>query len=197
MYTDDEYSAFVDEETFAARPDHLKEINYFKEPRNGRVISTNTLVSFCIFSYNEQHHLCASLPCPDGIPEGAFCVVDDGQQYHVLVDGDMVASVDDYLASAIEDPPHILMPQRSSLNLTEEFNTPDFGITVCATLIRHRRCSKFCLGGNAGPWFCGWILCGWNNSWVRLMDAWSWHPCRSSSALRAVLAQEWYLVAKG
>ena len=42
IYTDDEYSAFVDEETFAARPDHIKEINYFKEPRNGRVISTQT-----------------------------------------------------------------------------------------------------------------------------------------------------------
>ena len=50
----------------------------------------------------------------------------------MLVDGEEVCRVDDYLASAIEDPPHILMPQRSvsSANLTEEFNTPDFGITV-------------------------------------------------------------------
>jgi len=130
LYTDDEYSAFVDEETFAARPDHLKEINYFKEPRNGRVISTNTLVSFCIFSYNEQQQLSASLPTPDGVEENAFVVVDDGQQYIVYVDGEVVATIDDYLASAIEDPPHILMPQRSSMNLNEEFNTPDFGITV-------------------------------------------------------------------
>ena len=89
-------------------------------------------MSFCIFSYNEQQQLSATLPCPDGTPEGAFAVVDDGQQYVVFVDGEMVATIDDYLASAIEDPPHILMPQRSSLNLTEEFNTPDFGITVCA-----------------------------------------------------------------
>ena len=57
IYTDDEYSAFVDDETFAARPDHIKEINYFKEPRNGRIISTSTLVSFCIFSYNEEQQL--------------------------------------------------------------------------------------------------------------------------------------------
>ena len=57
IYTDDEYSAFVDDETFAARPDHIKEINYFKEPRNGRVISTSTLISFCIFSYDEQQQL--------------------------------------------------------------------------------------------------------------------------------------------
>ena len=130
LYTDDEYSAFVDEETFASRPDHLKEINYFKEPRNGRVISTNTLVSFCIFSYNEQQQLCATLPTPEGAEEGAFMVYDDGQQYVVMVDGEEVCRVDDYLASAIEDPPHILMPQRSSTNLLEEFQTPDFGITV-------------------------------------------------------------------
>ena len=136
LYTDDEYSAFVDEDTFASRPDHLKEINYFKEPRNGRVISTSTLVSFCIFSYNEDAQLCATLPvlgaAAGEAEEGCFMVIDDGQQYIVLVDGEEVCRVDDYLASAIEDPPHILMPQRtiSSANLTEEFNTPDFGVTV-------------------------------------------------------------------
>ena len=48
IYTDDEYSAFVDDETYEARPNHVKEINYFKEPRNGRVISTATLVSFAM-----------------------------------------------------------------------------------------------------------------------------------------------------
>eukprot|EP00965_Chrysotila_dentata_P156266 5162578-Pleurochrysis_carterae.AAC.1 len=31
-----------------ARPDHLKEINYFKEPRNGRIISTDTLLKFAM-----------------------------------------------------------------------------------------------------------------------------------------------------
>jgi len=130
LYTDDEYSAFVDEDTFAARPDHIKEINYFKEPRNGRVISTNTLVTFAIFSYNEQQQLQAVLPASNDGAEGCFCVVDDGTHYIVLVDGEPVATIDDYLASAIEDPPHILMPSRSSGNLTDEFITPDFGITV-------------------------------------------------------------------
>ena len=48
LYTDEEYSAFVDEATYAARPDHVKEINYFKEPRNGRIISTATLVNFAM-----------------------------------------------------------------------------------------------------------------------------------------------------
>ena len=48
LYTEDEYSAFVDEAIFEARPDHLKEINYFKEPRNGRVIATSTLVKFAM-----------------------------------------------------------------------------------------------------------------------------------------------------
>ena len=139
LYTDDEYSAFVDEATFAARPDHLKEINYFKEPRNGRVISTNTLVSFCIFSYNDRSVLQATLPIAPEKEEAAgsssyqgterFCVIDDGQAYIVMVDGEEVARIDDYLASAIEDPPHILMPSRSS-SMTEEFQTPDFGVTV-------------------------------------------------------------------
>jgi hypothetical protein len=163
IYTDDEYSAFVDDETFAARPDHIKEINYFKEPRNGRVISTSTLISFCIFSYDEQQQLqaraaqraasrpplhaaraalaCmasprrplhppqASLPTPPG-QTGSWAVLDDGTHYLVIVDGEVVATIDDYLASAIEDPPHILMPSRSSLHLNDEFITPDFGITV-------------------------------------------------------------------
>ena len=135
LYVDDEYSAFVDEETFAARPDHLKEINYFKEPRNGRVISTSTLVSFCIFSYNEQQQLCANLPTPEGTAEGALQVIDDGHHYIVLVDGEEICRIEDHMASAISDPPHILMPRRSKSSnaenaLLEEFETPDFGITV-------------------------------------------------------------------
>jgi len=130
LYTDDEYSAFVDDETFAARPDHIREINCFKEPRNGRIISTQTLVAFAIFSYNESQQLQAALPMPVGVTEGGWNIVDDGSHYMVVVDGEVVATVDDYLASAIEDPPHILMPSRSSLNLNDEFITPDFGITV-------------------------------------------------------------------
>ena len=46
LFTDDDYSEFVDEATFSARPDHEAELNYFKEPRNGRVISAKTLLSF-------------------------------------------------------------------------------------------------------------------------------------------------------
>ena len=45
LFTDSDYSEFVDEATFAARPNHEAEINYFKEPRNGRVISADTLLS--------------------------------------------------------------------------------------------------------------------------------------------------------
>lgn len=113
----------------------MKEINYFKEPRNGRVISTSTLVSFCIFSYNEQQQLCANLPTPEGTAEGALQVIDDGHHYIVLVDGEEICRIEDHMASAISDPPHILMPRRSKSSnaenaLLEEFETPDFGITV-------------------------------------------------------------------
>eukprot|EP00316_Scyphosphaera_apsteinii_P000444 CAMPEP_0119331446 /NCGR_PEP_ID=MMETSP1333-20130426/80645_1 /TAXON_ID=418940 /ORGANISM="Scyphosphaera apsteinii, Strain RCC1455" /LENGTH=917 /DNA_ID=CAMNT_0007341055 /DNA_START=129 /DNA_END=2882 /DNA_ORIENTATION=+ len=128
LYADDEYSAYVDPKIFEARPNHLKEIKYFKEPRNGRVISTSTLINFAIFEYNADGNLEAALPA-DG---GSLSVVDIGNQYQVVVDGEVVAQVDDYLASAIADPPHILMPSRSSAALTtmEEFETPHFGVTV-------------------------------------------------------------------
>lgn len=34
-------------------------------------------------------------------------IVDEGSQYAVVVDGHVVARIDDHLASAIEDPPHV------------------------------------------------------------------------------------------
>uniref|UniRef100_A0A7S0J6K5 Cyclic nucleotide-binding domain-containing protein n=1 Tax=Calcidiscus leptoporus TaxID=127549 RepID=A0A7S0J6K5_9EUKA len=128
LFTEDEYSMFCDGTIYDARPDHLREINYFKEPRNGRVISTATLLNFAIFEYNDDGELEVKLPCEGG----TFSVVDTGSAYQVVVDGEVVASVNGYLASAIADPPHILMPSRStrSLNSMEEFETPDFGVTV-------------------------------------------------------------------
>ena len=50
----------------------------------------------------------ADLPCDAS--GGTLAVVDDGSTYHVLVDGEEVATVDDFLASTISDPPHILIP---------------------------------------------------------------------------------------
>lgn len=129
IFTEDEYSMFVDSNIYEARPDHLREINYFKEPRNGRVINTSTLLTFAIFEYNEDEQLEVKLPAADN---GALSIIDTGSAYQVVVDGEVVATVDDYMGSAIADPPHILMPARSmhSLNSMEEFETPDFGITV-------------------------------------------------------------------
>jgi len=131
LYADDEYSPFVDEAIYEARPDHLKEIGYFKEPRNGRIIATSTVIKFAIFEYNPDGNLEATLPSGHE-PAGSLAVIDLGSQYQVVVDGTVVATVDDYMASAIADPPHILMPSRSSRSLTtmEEFETPDFGVTV-------------------------------------------------------------------
>lgn len=99
-------------------------------PREGRVISTATLLKFAIFDINSDGNLEATLPTADG--SGSLTVIDDGMQYHVVVDDEEVARVDDFLASAIQDPPHILMPSRSSVSLAtmEEFETPDFGVTV-------------------------------------------------------------------
>jgi len=80
------------------------------------------------------HHGALSTPAGEladpSRADGSWAVLDDGTHYLVIVDGEVVATIDDYLASAIEDPPHILMPSRSSLHLNDEFITPDFGITV-------------------------------------------------------------------
>lgn len=58
LYVDQEYAQnapLSGRYSFAARPDHLKEINYFKEPRNGRTISADTAVGFIDFlPYPEQ-----------------------------------------------------------------------------------------------------------------------------------------------
>ena len=134
LFTDEEYGPDVSAETFAARPDHAKEIDFFKEPRGGRVISTDTLVRFVIFQANADGHMQADLPCDD--EGGTLIVVDDGSTYHVLVDGEVVATVDDFLASAITDPPHILIPSRTQPGSStvsahaKEFHVPDFGLTV-------------------------------------------------------------------
>ena len=73
LYTDEEYGATCLPETFAARPDHQKEIDFFKEPRGGRIISTETLVRFVIFHANADGHMQADLPCE----EGTLAVVDE------------------------------------------------------------------------------------------------------------------------
>ena len=49
----------------------------------------------------------AILPGGDDCEEGAFLIIDEGHTYAVVVDGEVVARVDDHLASAIEDPPHV------------------------------------------------------------------------------------------
>ena len=50
LFQDEEYGKFAKDEQFRARPDLRKEIDYFKEPREGRVICTDTLVTFSRFS---------------------------------------------------------------------------------------------------------------------------------------------------
>lgn len=49
LFQDEEYGKFCDEGQFDARPNLRKEIDYFKEPRNGREISCDTLIRFSLF----------------------------------------------------------------------------------------------------------------------------------------------------
>ncbi|GBG27927.1 cGMP-dependent 3',5'-cGMP phosphodiesterase A [Hondaea fermentalgiana] len=52
FYVDQEYAQqapLAGRYSFAARPDHIKEINFFKEPRDGRAISADTALGFIHF----------------------------------------------------------------------------------------------------------------------------------------------------
>eukprot|EP00510_Aplanochytrium_minuta_P008235 CAMPEP_0184046540 /NCGR_PEP_ID=MMETSP0956-20121227/1626_1 /TAXON_ID=627963 /ORGANISM="Aplanochytrium sp, Strain PBS07" /LENGTH=1304 /DNA_ID=CAMNT_0026338161 /DNA_START=636 /DNA_END=4550 /DNA_ORIENTATION=- len=58
LYVDEEYPDQTPESgrfAYAARPDHQKEINFFKEPRNGNEISTDKLVKFIYLLPKKQH----------------------------------------------------------------------------------------------------------------------------------------------
>jgi len=71
-FQDDEYSPFVDDSIYAARPDLLREIGYFKEPRNGRKIEADTLLQFVEFACSEElpaGHLLARMAFDDGTIE--------------------------------------------------------------------------------------------------------------------------------
>mmetsp|Transcript_4316 Transcript_4316/g.11996 ORF Transcript_4316/g.11996 Transcript_4316/m.11996 type:complete len:782 (+) Transcript_4316:202-2547(+) len=130
LYQDSEYSPFVEPSIYEARPDLHAEIGYFKEPRNGRKIETDTLLAFVKFepSAELEGQMVASMAFEDG----SVSIHDRGDVYDVLVDGELVASVPDWLASAIADPPHILMPSRSlaSISSMDDFETPEFGVTI-------------------------------------------------------------------
>jgi len=129
LHQDDEYSPFVDDSIYAARPDLLREIGYFKEPRNGRKIEADTLLQFVEFACSEElpaGHLLARMAFDDGTIE----VIDRGAEYDVIVDDELVATVPDWLSSAIADPPHILMPMATAVGDAIDFEAPQFGITV-------------------------------------------------------------------
>ena len=51
------------------------------------------------------------LPCE--AEGGSLTVVDEGERYLVVVDGEVVATVEEFLATAISDLPHILIRSQS------------------------------------------------------------------------------------
>jgi len=130
LYQDTEYSPFVEPSIYDARPDLHAEIGYFKEPRNGRKIETDSLLNFVEFAPSADlgGHEAATMAFDDG----SIAIVNRGEVYDVIVDGELIAIVPDWLASAIADPPHILMPARSlaSFSNMDEFETPEFGVTI-------------------------------------------------------------------
>jgi len=143
-FQDDEYSPFCDPAIYAARPDLHKEICFFKEPRNGRRIAVETLFALEPFQERPEegdkviplrHKIACGLE-PEALAaafkfeetKGWVAIVDRGDWYDVLADGEVVASVPDWLASAMPDPPYVLMPTVSVG--PPAFEAPEFGITV-------------------------------------------------------------------
>ena len=94
------------------------------------MISTATLVSFVTFGAHpdaSDPKPAASLPCE--AEGGSLTVVDEGERYLVVVDGEVVATVEEFLATAISDPPHILIRSQSE-EMLESFEPPDLGVSV-------------------------------------------------------------------
>jgi len=84
LYQDSEYSPFVESSIYEARPDLHKEIGYFKEPRNGRKIDTDSLLAFVEFAPSAAEggggrELVASIAFDDG----SIVIVDRGEVLNI------------------------------------------------------------------------------------------------------------------
>ena len=87
------------------------------------------MLQFVEFACSEElpaGHFLARMAFDDGTIE----VIDRGAEYDVRVDDELVATVPDWLSSAIADPPHILMPMATAVGDAIDFEAPQFGITV-------------------------------------------------------------------
>ncbi|CAK9010805.1 5'-cGMP phosphodiesterase A (Cyclic GMP-binding protein A) (Phosphodiesterase 5) (DdPDE5) (Phosphodiesterase D) [Durusdinium trenchii] len=103
LYQDTEYGKFRNEKAFKARPDLRKEIDYFKEPRNGRVISCDTLLRFTRFAEDGRADLSHLKEGTENNGTYSLLVVDEkaSERYVVVEDGIEIATVSYRLATSV------------------------------------------------------------------------------------------------
>jgi len=119
LYTEEEYSRFASPATRAAMPDHVKEIDYFREPRAGTpTIEIDSLIKFAYFDSMGECDL------------GNDVVVKDEQfGFTLYQDGQIVATVSDDEAGSCFVPPSEgpAVPDEEEVSM---FTIPRFGITI-------------------------------------------------------------------
>lgn len=87
LFIDEEYSKFATEEDVAQRPDHTKEIAYFREPRPGTAtIEVSNLISFSFFDENGECHLSEDVIIKD--QTYGYTVIQDGEPIVLISDED-------------------------------------------------------------------------------------------------------------
>jgi len=149
LYVDHEYpksSPNSGRYSFIGRPDHVKEINYFKEPRNGRRIATDTVVTFVNFKSTEDEEFFATLsetarevalkakdvPFVGITKDVRVAVLGNGLEivdclfeYILIDDGEVIAQLDDFLTSWVP-----LVPKTPGAIPEHIIEPPLFGVTV-------------------------------------------------------------------
>ena len=94
LYIKEEYSQFASEELIDRRPDHIKEIAYFREPRPGTAtIEVSNLISFSFFDANGECHLSEDV-----------VIKDETYGYTVFQDGEPIVLVSDEDAKSCRLP---------------------------------------------------------------------------------------------
>ncbi len=85
LYIGEEYSRFASKSVLEAKPDHIKEMDYFREPRPGTpTIKVANLVRFAFFNAMGECHL-----------ENDVVIKDESYGYTVLQDDAVIAAISD------------------------------------------------------------------------------------------------------
>jgi hypothetical protein len=130
LFTEEEYSKFCPEEIFAARPDHVKEVGSFREPRPPKFepIEVESLIELVFFDTNGECKF------DDGL-----LVRDIGYGYTVLDNGNLIAVVSDEQAKSCYLPANHSAPSqnpapRQSVSLESKDKDKDKDEDSCEAL---------------------------------------------------------------